>query len=146
MIKVPLVKIAKRGRSVDSSDVNDFLFHSEEVLLKTRLDADPAHIGVKPYRFDSEPSVGLTQLLSFDHEYPYSPGLLSYFSFDGKVFYRIPFRYDFDSSSGSYQNFLMYSDQKKVFFSLNREGSVWTPLSGKTVYFKLNVLDVIGMV
>ena len=146
MINRPVVKIAKRGRNINSNDFEDFTFHSDETVVKVRLDTEQPHVDILEYTFGSEPTSGTTRLIEFEHEYEYVPGLLPYFSFDGNTFFMMPFRFGFDFMTGSYEQFFMYADENKVFFSLHREGSVWTDKAGTKVYIKFDVLDTVGMI
>lgn len=139
-------KIAKRGRSVYSQDLNDFDYHSDMKVPKVRLDTEPIHSKIIPIIIGAEPAAGVTRLYDFGHEYKFVPGVISYFSFDNRTFFMMPFRFAFDFFSGSYQQFILYADGDSVYLSLERVGSGWEPIAGTTVYVKFMVLDVIGMV
>lgn len=140
-----VVKIVRKGRSINSSKLKDFSFHSEEVVPKTRLDTDPVHSRVVPYTFTTEPIEGRNAILEFEHHYEYAPGTIFMFSFDGETFYMMPFSFGLNYMTGSIERFYGYVDKNKMYVDLKRTGTTWNPLKGKTVYIKYRILDTVGM-
>lgn len=144
--KKMVFKVAKRGSNINSTNMSDFIFNSEASTAKTYLGSDPPHGTILPFTYGSEPIAGRTNLLTFEHKYGFTPGILSYFSFDGDVYYKMPFRFGVDFMSGSYQEYDAYADEKNIYIDLRRYGTVWATASGTTVYVKYRVIDIVGMI
>jgi len=109
------------------------------------------HQDIVPYRFTTEPAAGLTNLIKIPHGYAYTPAVMAtisdpnLYTGEDKAFFKVPLISSLDFMSGSVSMYEVYTDDTYLYVDINRIGTVWDALKGKTIYIKYRITDMVGM-
>lgn len=146
-----VIKISKNGRSALSDSLDDYDFHTDKMVAKVYTRGVQKHQDIISYRFTTEPSVGITNIIKIPHGYAYTPAVMATISdpnissANDKAFFKVPLISSLDFVTGSVNMYEIYADDTYLYVDINRIGTVWPTLKGKTVHIKYRITDMVGM-
>lgn len=132
------LRIAPEGVDARTATAKELSLGMDHPSLKVKARQNPKHFDTIPYKFESEPAVGTTNLLVLEHGYKYRPTSLCQFSDDAETYDLLPAIYEVDVPSGVLKQFRCNCDDKYLYIFLRREGAS-ANLNGRTFYFKYSI-------
>ncbi len=131
-----IFRVAAEDRGAFDDDPDSLSVSNEYPSLKIKNNVPP-HFDTLEFTFDSEPAVGITNILKIPHGYTFMPMTIGQFSFDKETFYLMPMGYDVDLMSGSLKQLRCYTDATYFYIDFRREG-VGNSAMG-TYFFKYSI-------